>query len=213
MPYVKIYFCVNSFINYLNEKSFHSNPNDKKASKLHTLNLNFNNIIILHDDQFKQLLALEYISMRNNKLILISSSLFSNNIIIKYIDLYANNIVDFDFRLDVLKLLWHLNLGYNKLSTLKEKVFIDYLVKNIKRRIILRIANNNFKCDCSMAWIRELDHSNIAIYTSKKDLCSVHMSMNVTVGCFMRQELGVKCGKINIEKCIKGKLFNYITYI
>ena len=34
------------------------------------------------------------------------------------------------------------------------------------------------------------------------------MSLNVTVCCFMREETGEKCGKVNIDQCIKGKLFN-----
>ena len=210
IPDIYVYTCTYMFIEYLHDESFYLNPNDRILTKLTKLNLNFNNISILHDDQFKQLLELEYISMSNNKIKFIGSSIFSKNINIEYINLYVNNIVKFDFKLDVLKLLWFLNLSYNKLSTLKENVFIDYLVNKNTDRVILRIANNNFKCDCSRAWIRKIDYSNIKIESNKTDLCSANMTKNVTVWCFMRKEMSMKCGQINIEKCIKGKLFNYI---
>ena len=207
-----MYDCTHKSINYLHDKSFHPNPNDRRLSKLINLHLDGNNISILHDDQFSKLLLIENINMGNNKLTLISGSIFSKNIYLKNIDLSDNNIVNFNFRLDVLESLIYLGLGRNKLSTLNERVFSYWFATN-NTYASLDISHNEFKCDCSMSWILDLANINIQIVSNLIDLCSANMSRNLTLGCFMRQEIGVQCGKVNVEQCIKGKLFTYIIIV
>ena len=212
LPNRHSYTCSNMSINYLREDVFHSNPKDRKASILVVLDLSYNNISILHDDQFSYLLELQYISMTKNYLKLISSSLFSKNINIKYIKLDFNDIVSFEFRLDVLKSLYRLDLVGNKLSTLTEMVFRNYFVKHTNYSRFLAISNNIFKCNCTMYWIRELHNITLQIQMNNIELCTANMSMNLPVyGCFMRQLMDVKCEQFKIDQCNKG-IPSYIMY-
>ena len=196
----------------LHEKSYHLNPSDRRASQLKRVNLDSNHLTIIHDYQFSHLLELQYISIKNNYLKLISSSLFSKNINIKYIELDFNDIVSFEFRLDVLKSLLSLSLVHNKLSTLTDIVFRNYFVKHTNYSRNLTISNNIFKCNCTMYWIRELHNITLQIQMNNIELCTANMSMNLPVSCFMRQLMDVKCEQFKRDQCFKGKLFNYIYH-
>ena len=120
--------------------------------------------------------------------------------------------------LGVLHVLQYLNLDDNKLSSLRETVFKEYLLKSRRCKCTLHIMGNEFKCDCGMLWVRAM-YLNISmatrnrprdLYSSEHVLCSANMSTNVSVRCFIRGKPFEKCGQVNVERCIKGKLFNYI---
>ena len=82
-------------IKHLHHDSFHSKPNES-VSRVNYLDLDFNYISVLHDDQFVQLTYLKELTMKSNRLTVISSRIFSNNKRINRIDLSGNNIVNFD---------------------------------------------------------------------------------------------------------------------
>ena len=205
----QIYTCEHMSINTIHVYAFHTN--ESRVSKLEELNLNHNHISKLHNEQFSMLLLLKTIRLRNNSITVISSSVFSKNINIVHIVLYNNKIVRFNFNVGELKSLWRLDLGYNKLSTLKETSFKDYLVNN---NTILGISDNTLICDCSMLWVRKLDIINTIIHTSNTDICSAGMSTNIKVYCFMMLQSSDKCiGVIHEDQCEKGNIYYYMYII
>ena len=193
-------------IHTLHANSFHTK--DSRVFKVEKLNLNLNYITKLHNEQFNTLLLLKNISLRSNIITEISSSVFSKNKNIEHIDLYDNKITIFNFNLGELKSLRILNLGYNKLNTLMEKLFKDFTVKD---NTVVVIYKNRLKCDCSMLWVRQLDKSNIGINSSNYDICSAGMSRNISVSCFMLLKSSDKCnGVIHEDQCNNGNICNYI---
>ena len=205
----QIYTCEYMSINTLHVYAFHTN--ESRVLKLEELNLNDNYISKLHNEQFSMLLLLKTIRLRNNSITVISSSVFSKNINIVNIVLYNNKIVRFNFNVGELKSLWRLDLGYNKLSTLRETSFKDYLVKN---NTILGISDNTLICDCSMLWVRKLDTINTQIHTRTIDICSAVMSINISVSCFMMLQPSDRCiGVIHEDQCEKGNIFHYMYII
>ena len=186
-----------------------------KSLNLTNLDLSINIIEVLHEDQFIDLIELSDLYLNNNNIIYIGVGVFRNNTKLEFIYLEHNNIEKFDFNLNRLPKLDYLIINDNRLSTLKESVFMYFLVedkgrnKTFQRK--LDVENNLFTCDCSMTWIR-LIKVHIVFYFNWKHTCTSDISGNISLQCFMNimprsYKYNDSCLN-NFDKCITPENHN-----
>ena len=183
-PITKQFYCNDKGLKDIGVNVFAAKSS--KSLNLTTLQMQYNIIEVLLEDQFIDLRELRYLHLENNNISTIGVGLFRYNIKLKEIYLSNNNIDKFDFKLRILKRLDTLDLDYNHLTTLNADVFEYFLDKENEGNLSksLNVLNNLFTCDCSMTWIRHVDEF-INFYYNYYHMCTSDISLRISLACFI----------------------------
>ena len=147
------YTCVNRSIHSLGEFTF------KKKYITHnkileTLVLSYNKLFSIHNESFKNLVALKRLILNNNKIETLVENIFSTNINLNVLDVRNNLIIDILYDFGQNKQLFKILLDGNPLQGLKRSAFESFMYKKDGRQTVrMFLKLQYFKCDCSQLWL------------------------------------------------------------
>ena len=205
-------YCTSFTITNIHNDAFISRSYNQCENNIEQLRLNSNSISELNKLIFRALIHLTTIKLQNNKIKLIDKLLFRYNEQLTYIDLRYNLINQFHIDLDILPNIDTLRLEKNKLTTLDHISFKYFIIHDgIPKKRILMINNNEFRCKCTMHWMKEISNARKKRITfSDEDICPDY---SITLNCSfdLRRHWRYKCPLFN--KSICGKGYNlYLIY-
>ena len=204
-----IFVCESNKLKDLGVNVF-ANINNKRINLTH-LDLSYNYIEKLHEDQFIYLMELYSLNLNDNDIVAIGNRVFINNNKLKLIFLENNYIEKFDFKLSRLPQLMRLRLSDNNLSTLKEGVFRYFFIKdngdedNSMR--YLSIYGNPFTCNCSMEWMRKIKPKiELIIFWHYKCIDDIPLSCFL-INMYIHYEFenDASCTNYTFNDCMKNK--------